>query len=107
MSATAKRDTIFKELRQAGWFRNFETSQDGKGHLYVPVAGTPRSGGGEEGVMWFGHWTKADGTTMYQRSNPDGSNTTVVLSPDGDHMATIKTATLPESADEIRKLNII
>jgi hypothetical protein len=99
--------SIFTELRQAGWFRNFNVSQDGRGHLNVPVPGAPRVGRGDEGVLWFGHWTKLDGTTLYQRGNMDGSNTTIVLSPDGYVVDTIRADTLAESADEIRKLNVI
>jgi hypothetical protein len=106
MTTTAT-PSIYTELKQAGWFRNFNTSQDGKGHLYVPVPGAPKLGGGESDRLWSGTWTKPDGTRLIQFSNMDRSVTTIVIAPDGIVSNVIYTATLIESVDEIRKLNII
>jgi hypothetical protein len=95
----------FAQLRQAGWFRNFDTSPGD--NLIVAVAGAPAIGSHPGGVLFAGSWTKPDGTTLFQRSNMDRSVTTVVIDPQGAITHNFWNATLVESSDEIIKRNII
>jgi hypothetical protein len=98
---------IYSELKRAGWFRNFSTSQAGKGHLYIPVPGAPRLGGGEADRLWSGTWTKPDGTSIFQRSNMDRSVTTIVLDPLGNTLYDFRRATLADAADHLSTLNLV
>jgi hypothetical protein len=97
--------SVFANLRKAGWFRNFDHS--GGGHLCVSVFGAPKIGSSPGGRLFAGHWTKHDGTSIYQRSNMDRTWTTVVLDPNGNVAHSFITDTLSEAGDEIHKLNII
>jgi hypothetical protein len=98
---------IFIDLKQAGWFRNFNTSQEGKGHLFVPVPGAPKVGGGDADRFWAGAWTRQDGTTLFQRSNMDRSVTTIVIDPMGNVIHSFKDDSLAASSDHLSTLNLI
>jgi hypothetical protein len=107
MSTATDPYIAYKNLNQAGWHRNFQISQSGKGLLCVPVADAPSLGGSPGGFLWFGHWTKPDGTSIFQRSNMDRSETTVIFDPMGNVLHEFKRPTLIEAGDHIITLNII
>jgi hypothetical protein len=105
MSATAPFYKIYHDLKKHGWTEGFETSVSGLPFVHVP--GAPRFGGSSGDAMYFSHYTKPDGTTLYQRGpNMNSTVTTVVIYPDGD-VTVIKTRTLIEAETEIYKLNIL
>ena len=110
MSTVAPTDpyAAYKILKQdPSWFRNFQVSQDGKGHLRVPVPGAPALGGSPANFLWASHWTKQDGSSIFQRSNMDKSETTVILDPMGNILHEFKRGTLIEAGKHILTLNII
>lgn len=109
MSSTAATDpyAAYKNLKQAGWFRNFDVSQDGRGHLRTPVADAPALGGSPAGWLWFSHWTKPDGSSIFQRSNMDKSATTVIFDPMGNVLHEFQRKNLVEAGDQILALNIV
>ena len=100
--ANATPYNLNSKLRSEGWTLGFETS--GGGHPCVTVPGAPSLGSSPGDLLFFGHWTKHDGTTIYNRSNMDRSITTIVLDPMGNIIHNIHTSTLWENTDEVRKL---
>ena len=94
---------VFKDLRNAGWKRDFDKS--GGNFLCVPISGAPPLGGNAAGgLLYAGAWSKPDGTMIFQRSNMDRSITTIVLDPMGVITHTFHDPTLWESCGEIRNL---
>jgi hypothetical protein len=103
--ATRQTYSIFVDLKEAGWFRNFNTSEGG--HLCMPVDGAPALGGSPGELLFAGSWTAPDGTTLFQRSNMDRSWTSVVIDPLGNVTHSFHSGTLIESAAHLRSLNIV
>jgi hypothetical protein len=96
---------IFVNLKQAGWHRDFDTSPGN--NLCVPVSNAPALGSHPGGVLFFGAWTKPDGTTLFQRSNMDRSVTTIMLDPMGNVIHSFKDASLADSSDHLIRLKIV
>jgi hypothetical protein len=103
--ATRQTYSIFVDLKEAGWFRNFNTSEGG--HLCMPVDGAPSLGSSRGELLFAGSWTAPDGTTLFQRSNMDRSWTSVVIDPLGNIVHVLSSKTLAESGDHLQMLNIV
>lgn len=101
----SKQYSVYNELRDAGWKRNFDLSAGG--HLCLPIDGAPSLGGSPGGLLYFGAWTAPDGTSLIQRSNMDRSVSTMLLDPYGRQLEFFISKTLIESADRIRDLDLI
>jgi hypothetical protein len=97
---------LYAEMKKAGWYRGFDTSEGG--HYCVTVPGAPPLGGNSDGdLLYAGHFTKPDGTTCYQRSNMDRSVTTIVIDPMGNTLHDFKRATLFEAVNHLLTLNVL
>lgn len=97
--------SIFNDMKKNGWYRDFDTSEGG--HYCVTVQGAPPLGGNSDGnLLYFGNWTKPDGTTLFQRSNMDRSVSTIVFDPMGNIVHAFKCASLAQAAIQIHSLGI-
>ena len=106
MSATMHRPySLGQDLMKAGWKRDFDHSNGG--FLCAPVPDAPSMGSHPGGLLWFGQYTKPDGTVLYQRSCMDRSIKTWITDPMGNTLHDVRHPSILASEDFIRSLNII
>ena len=105
MSTTTNPYDIYADFARAGWKRDFDLSAGN--FLIIEVDDAPALGSHPGGVLFAGCWTRPDGLSVFQRSNMDRSVTTVVIDPYGAILKQFRSATLVESVNELRKLQIV